>query len=112
MKKKLLVIISTDNKDMIKFALNFTYNVKTDKTLEDVKLFFFGTSEKEISQNEQLQMQFIKIVKEGDFIPVACINVANNYNIKDKLESLGFKLTQIGEDISESINSGYIPLTF
>ncbi len=90
MLKKLLVIISNENKDMIKFALNFTLNVKQSGNYEDVKLFFFGPSQKIISENEDLQKLFVKVVQDGKFTPVACINVSNAYGIKQKLEEIGF----------------------
>ncbi len=112
MLKKLLVIISNENKDMIKFALNFTLNVKQSGNYEDVKLFFFGPSQKIISENQDLQKLFVKVVQEGKFAPVACINVSNAYGIKQKLEEIGFTLTPIGADITKAINSDYIPLTF
>lgn len=110
--KKLLVVISTENKEMIKFTLNFTLNMKQSGNYEDVKLFFFGPSEKAISQDDDLQKFFVKVVNDGKFAPVACVNVANNYGIKQELEKVGFRLTPIGVDITKSINDDYVTLTF
>jgi len=110
--KKLLVVISTESKEMIKFALNFTLNMKQSGDYEDVRLFFFGPSEKVISQDDDLQKLFVKVVNDGKFVPVACINVANNYGIKQELEKVGFRLTPIGVDITKSINADYVTLTF
>lgn len=112
MSKKLLVVISNDNVDMIKFALTFTFNVKQSGKFEDVKLFFFGPSEKVLSENEEVKKLFLKISKDGNFTSVACINVANFYGIKEKLESLNITLNPIGADITKAVNEDYVPMTF
>ena len=75
-------------------------------------VFSFGPSEKVLSENEEVKKLFLKISKEGNFTPVACINVANHYGIKEKLESLNITLTPIGADVTKAVNADYVPMTF
>ncbi len=109
--KKILIIASSGDRDMIKFTFGFVLNTKKSQSVEDIKLFFFGPSEKTISNDEDLQKMLADTIKVG-ISPLACINVSKAYNVSSILEKIGFSLVPIGQEIIKKINDEYLPLTF
>lgn len=111
MKQKVLVIVSTENKEKALGALVFTQNSIKNQRFEDTKLILFGPSEKLVSEDPALQGVVADIVSmKGE--PVACKFISDMHNISSQLTSIGFKLEYVGDPIGQFINDGYIPMVF
>ncbi len=111
MKQKVLVIISTENKENALGALMFVQNSIKNKRFEDLKLILFGPSEKLASTDQALQSIIADIVSMNGS-PVACKAISDMHNIGKELTSLGFKLEYVGDPIGQFINDGYLPMVF
>jgi len=106
MTSKLLIIIASENPEVIKTALTYTYTAYKERWLDDIKLVFFGPSEKTLAKEEELQPTISKLQREG-IIPLACKAVAQEENIEEKLIDLGITVEYIGSYISQKIREGY-----
>ncbi len=81
------------------------------KPYEDVKLFFFGPSEKVVTEDKEIKDAISNIIKLG-VNPYACVNVANAMGVTLKLKEAGFNVLGIGKGIADSVNAGYVPIVF
>ncbi|MGB9735681.1 MAG: hypothetical protein ACP5JP_00390 [bacterium] len=111
MKQKILVIVSTENKEKALSALVFVQNSLKNKRFEDIKLILFGPSEKLASNDQALQSIITDIVSMGGS-PLACKAISDMHNIGKELTAMGFKLEYVGDPIGNLINNGYIPMVF
>ncbi len=104
---KILSIISSKEKDKISLGINFSARQK--QAGHDVRVLFFGQSEVSIANDEELS----KLISDsfGSEKPSACIFVAQNAKIEDKLGSK-VNLVKAGEYITKSIDEGYVPISF
>lgn len=108
--KVLMIITSSDEKG--KNALRLARGFAINKRFEDFKVFFFGSSQKMITELEgDYRGYFEDLVRLGA-IDGACIGIADAIGVKDKLERMNIKLAYANERISYYINNGYIPLVF
>ena len=104
---KILSIISNKEKDKISLGINFS--VRQQQAGHDVRVLFFGPSEVAVASDEELGKLVGDSFKDGK--PSACIFVAQNAKIEDKLgEKLN--LVKAGEYITKSIDEGYTPISF
>ncbi|MCL4478451.1 MAG: hypothetical protein M1381_05030 [Deltaproteobacteria bacterium] len=111
MKQKVLVIVSTENREKALGALVFVQNSLKNGRFEDLKLILFGPSEKLASADQALQSIIADIVSmKGN--PIACKAISDMHNIGKELTSLGFKLEYVGDPIGQFINDGYLPMVF
>lgn len=108
--KKLLVLISTAEKEKALTGLLYSVNALKRNWYEDVKVYFMGPIEKLITEDKDIQdkMQALFEFKP----PFACKAVSDKENISSELEKLGYQLEYIGQSISDDINNGYIPMVF
>lgn len=110
-KKKVLIIVSSADKDVIMPALNLALNSKKAGLYEDVKLHFFGASQKVAAEDTEIQQRIAELIKEG-INPVACVNLSKKFDVTVQLDDMGFNQVPIGPEIANLINDGYIPLVF
>jgi hypothetical protein len=108
--KKLLIIISTGNKEKALAGLMYAKNAWAASWFDDIKIFFFGPSEK-------LILDDIEVVKEIDRISImgesyACKAISEKQNLSKALENKGIKVIGVGPIISKFINQGYIPMVW
>ncbi|MGC8611481.1 MAG: hypothetical protein ACP5F2_02800 [Athalassotoga sp.] len=111
MSKKVLMIISNGDKNVISAAMTFAAVSFENKLYSDLKVFFFGPSEKVISEDKDLQASLSKLIKDG-ITPVACVNVGNAFNITPKLNALGFNMMPVGKAIADLVNQDYVTMVF
>jgi len=110
MAKALYLIMSGDEK--FEYALRMAYNTSKGKAFEDVKVIFFGPSQKRLTEIDgELKNMFQEMLKNQK-IDSACINAAEMMSIKPQLESLGISLLPAGQRVAYYINQGYEVLTF
>lgn len=110
MANKVLVIISTAEKEKAKIGIMYATNALKKEWLEDVKVFFFGPFEKLIAEDKELQLQVEGLIQYST--PSVCKLISDNEGISDNLSSLGYELDYIGSTISNYIKDGYIPMVF
>ena len=111
MKQKVLVIVSTENKEKALGALVFVQNSIKNKRFEDLKLILFGPSEKLASTDQALKSIIADIVSMNNS-PVACKAISDMHNIGNELTARGFKLEYVVDPIGQFINDGYVPMVF
>lgn len=110
MSKVLFLIMSGDEK--FDLAMRMAYNSLKNKRFEDLKVIFFGPSQKRLTQLEGDTKNMFQEMLNSKAIDSACIGVALNMNIKPNLESLGISLLPAGERVSYYVNQGYEVITF
>lgn len=110
MSKVLFLIMSGDEK--FDLAMRMAYNSLKNKRFEDLKVIFFGPSQKRLTQLEGDTKNMFQEMLNSKAIDSACIGVAQNMNIKPNLESLGISLLPAGERVSYYVNQGYEVITF
>ncbi|MEM0141703.1 MAG: DsrE family protein [Thermoplasmatales archaeon] len=103
---KILLIIMSEEEEKIKMPLNFIKN-QSEKGNE-IRVVFWGSSEKTLANNQALQESFRSL---GQIGPKACVNTAKANGIADQL-SKKFELVPVGGYIAESIEEGYVTITF
>lgn len=107
---KVIVVISTDEKEKALTGLLYATNALKKNWLEDVKVFFFGPFEKLVAQDKEVQEKVNELQKYST--PSACKFISDNDQITVSLETLGYEVDYIGVTISEFIKKGYVPMVF
>ncbi|MBP1357260.1 MAG: DsrE family protein [Sulfolobus sp.] len=110
MAKVLFLITSGDDKFDLGFVM--AYNSFKNKRYDDIKIIFFGPSQKKLTQLSGDQENMFKELLQNKVVDSACIRVANRMNIKPDLEKLGVNLMPVGERVSYYVNQGYEVITF
>ncbi|MEM3776935.1 MAG: DsrE family protein [Metallosphaera sp.] len=108
--KVVFLIMSGDEK--LGLALRMAYNSAKNKRYDDIKLLFFGPSQKSLTTLQgDLKNMFEQLLKDG-VVDSACVGVAENMGLKDPLLQMGLRLTPMGETLSKYVNQGYEVITF
>jgi len=110
MSKVLFVITSSDEK--FDYSMVVVYNSMKFKRYEDMKVIFFGPSQKRLTQLDGNLKEMFQELINNKVVDSACIGVAELLNIKPQLERLGVPLMRVGERIAEYIKQGYEVITF
>lgn len=116
MARKLLVIISSGEEAMDKALTGMMYamNVKKNNWLDDVKVIFFGPSERMIinAESDSQVGVFLKRLIEQGITPMACRAIAEGEDIIKGLSGLGIEVEYVGPLISSFIKNDYAIITF
>lgn len=110
-KKKLLVIVSSEEKSKISVGINLAINSKKNDSYEDVRLFFFGPSEKVVAEDKEVGEAVSELIRIG-INPYACVFLSDGMEVTPRLKDLGINVVGISKEIADAINSGYVPLVF
>jgi hypothetical protein len=110
MSSKVMVIISTAEKDKALTGILYAKNAQKNKWIDDVRVFFFGPFENLVCEDDDI----IKAASELlDYqTPIACKFLSDRSGTSDKLAELGFNVEYVGALISDSIKAGYVPMVF
>ena len=114
---KLLVILSSSDLNKVLTGLLYATNALKYKWVSDVKVVFFGPSEKFLSSKDSKVLsslkQFLSYTKEK---PLACKFVAEQDGTINDLQSvsaeMGIDVKYVGSIVSSYISQGYIPMVF
>ncbi|MFP3346843.1 MAG: hypothetical protein RXR17_05340 [Sulfolobaceae archaeon] len=110
MAKVLFLIMSDDQKfDM---GMRMAYNSHLKKRYEDVKVAFFGASQKRLTKLEGETKEMFQKMLEEKVIDSACIGVAKSEGLVEKLTEIGIRLEPMGDRVAYYINNGYEVVTF
>ena len=107
---KVLIILSTAEKDKALTGVLYATNLLKHKWLEDVKLCFFGPFEALLAEDKEVQERVAQLAEYQ--VPVACKFVADNDGVSDKLSQLGIQIEYVGQMVSDYIKEGYVPMVF
>ena len=111
MTDKILVIIASGDKEVIKTALNYALNARKNNWIEEIETVLFGPSEKTVAEDQELQQLIQKINEEG-LQPIACKAVADRQNLTENLLQIGINVQYVGKYITDKIRNGYQPMTW
>lgn len=110
MGSKLLVIIATGEKEKALAGLMYARNAMKRGWMEDVKVVFFGPSERLIVQDEQVADEVKDLALIGESF--ACKAISDRENLSAEVEKLGVKVEYVGSIISNLIKEGYLPMVW
>lgn len=110
MSKVLFLIMSDDMK--FELGMRMSYNSFKNKRFEDVKVLFFGPSQKRLTQLEGELKNMFQEMLQNKVVDSACVGVAERMNIKPDLERLGLSLMPAGERVAKYVKEGYEVITF
>ncbi|QRF75470.1 DsrE/DsrF-like family protein [Thermoplasmatales archaeon] len=109
-----LIIISSGEEAREKAMTGIMYavNAKKNNWLDDVRLMFFGPSEKLILSEDEEIRNSMEAIRKAGLVPTACKAIARNEDIEPKLIKNGVNVEYVGTTISNLIREGYSVLTF
>lgn len=110
MVSKLLVVVATSNKEKALAALMYTGNAIRHSWMDDVKVVFFGPSERLMVEDEEASARAREISKAGGSF--ACKAISDREEISGDIEDLGVRVEYVGTIISDFIKDGYIPMVW
>ena len=110
MSKKILVIISTAEKEKALTGVLYAANAMKNEWIDDLKVCFFGPFEKLVTEDKEVQEHVAKLSEYG--VPVACKFIADRDGVSDELANLGYEVDHVGEMVSDYIGEGYVPMVF
>lgn len=111
---KMLVMITSglENKEKLMIGMRFAFNSARKNTLEDVKVVFFGPSEKAIAGDDKEVRELYNSLVEHKVTSIACNGYAAANDLSENIAKLGIKLENISDTIPGFINSGYSVVSF
>ena len=110
MSSKLLVIIASAEKEKALAGLMFARNAIGKAWMDDVKIIFFGPSERLIVTDKQLSDEVIEIANIGETF--ACKAISDREGLSENIEELGVKVEFVGRKISKLVKQGYVPMVW
>jgi len=110
MSKRLLIVIATADREKALAGLMYAKNAWAAAWFEDVKVVFFGPSEKLIVRDDEVanEMQKASVIGES----FACKAISEKEGISEDLEKLGLTVVGVGPIVSKFINEGYVPMVW
>jgi hypothetical protein len=110
MASKIMVIISTAEKDKALTGIMYAVNAQKNKWVDDFKVIFFGPFENLVCQDEKVAQAASQLLDYET--PIACKFLSDRDGISANLEKLGINVDYVGSLISGYIEEGYIPMVF
>jgi len=108
--KVLILVVSDGEKG--KMGLRLARGSIKHKRYDDLKIYFFGPSEKMITELEGEDKELLNELIKMNVVDGACIGYAKKLGIEKKLEELNVSLLPANERVAFYINNGYTVLTF
>ena len=108
---KILVVISTSDKEKALAGLMYATNAKRYGWAEDVKLVFFGPFEKYIANGDRDVIKLVNMAKKLNLDSIACKKIAEDGGFYEKLK-IHVETEYIGKYVSDLISKGYVPMIF
>ncbi len=109
--KVFALITDVDREQALEVGLIYPLNCARNKWLEEVKVIFFGPSEKLAAFDKQVQDKIKEIKGQGVEV-LACKWCADRMGITPLLEAQGITVVYVGPIISRLIRDGWAQLTF
>lgn len=106
-----IIITDTDREQALEVGLVYPLNCAKNKWLEEVKVIFFGPSEKLAAFDIQVQ-EMVQEMKGYGVEVIACKWCSDRMGISEQLEIQGITVAYVGPIISQLIKDGWAQLTF
>ena len=110
MAAKIVIVISTGEKEKALTGIMYAFNAQKNKWLDDVKVIFFGPFEDLVCEDHEVAELAAQLLEFET--PIACKRLSDNAGISDKLVKLGYQVEYVGTIISGLIKQGYAPMVF
>ncbi len=112
--KDLLLIITTgnENPEMARFALTGALRQAKSGRYNNVKVLFYGPSEKFIGNSDESTENTLKELVSLNTVDSACIAIAKFYGVEKKLTDMGIELAPFGERLASYIEKEFQVITF
>jgi hypothetical protein len=110
MTDRVLVIIATGDKSKALTGLMYARNALRRGWLRDVKVVYFGPSERLMAEDADVASAAIEVASLGE--AYACKAVSDRENISEKIDEMGVKVEYVGAIISDYIKQGYVPMVW
>jgi hypothetical protein len=110
MTDKVVVIIATGDKDKALTGLMYAKNALKRGWLEDVKVVYFGPSERLMVEDADVASAAIEAASLGG--AYACKAISDRENISEKIDDMGVSVEYVGSIISDYIKHGYVPMVW
>ncbi len=107
---KVLVIIATENREKILTAIMYAKNTAKYGWLEDIRVVFFGPSEKVLAQDREIAERAGELINLTR--PVACKYIADADDTSNEIAKLGIDVEYVGELIADLVRQGYVPMVW
>lgn len=111
MSDKIVVIISSAEAEKACTGAMYAVNALNNCWVEDVRLIFFGPSEKLLLKNPELQRLLSEFLAMEKTV-VACEFIATRDKTGEQIAALGVQVEPVGKMISDLIKAGYTPLVW
>ena len=108
---KILVVVSTSDKEKALAALMYATNAKKYGWVEDVKVVFFGPAERYIAEDDESFDKYLEKLKGVGVEARACKRIAEIGGFEEKLR-IKIPTEYVGEYVSKLMDQGYTPLVF
>lgn len=105
MADKVVVIIATGEPEKALTGMMYAKNAAKHNWLEDVKVVYFGPSEKLLIENEKISKYAIEIADITETF--ACKFLSDEQNISEEISKKNIKVEYVGTIISDLIKDGY-----
>jgi len=110
MSSKVIVILSTAEKDKALTGIMYAKNAQKNKWIDEVRVIFFGPFENLVCEDDEIIQAASELLDYQT--PIACKFLSDKSSTSSRLEELGFNVEYVGSLISDSIKAGYIPMVF
>ncbi|MFW9959206.1 MAG: hypothetical protein ACFFCT_14135 [Candidatus Odinarchaeota archaeon] len=107
---KLLVIISTGDREKALTALMYVKNTIKYGWISDVKVIFFGPSENLLVSDSDVRESAKELANLSESL--ACKMLSDRDSITDRIEEMGIEVDYVGAIIAELLRDGYTPMVW
>ena len=112
MSNKVFALISTADREVaLEVGLVYPLNAAKKKWMDEVKVIFFGPSEKLAANDTEVQGKIKELLENGVEV-LACKWCSDRMNITPLLENLGINVVYVGSIISQLLKDDWAQLTF
>ena len=109
--KVFALVCSGDREVALEVGLVYPFNAAKKGWMDEVKVIFFGPSEKVVANDAEVQARVKEILEQGVEV-LACKWCADRMGITGKLEAVGIKVEYVGSIISDLLKEGWASLSF
>jgi hypothetical protein len=107
---KLLVIVASGDKDKALTALMYAKNAIKYDWIPEVRVVFFGPSQGLLVNDDDVAKSAAELAKYGPAL--ACKFISDAEGQSEKVSDLGIEVKYVGEEISQMVKDGYIPMVW
>ena len=110
MTDKALVIISTGDAEKALTGLMWARNGMRFGWMEDIRVIFFGPSQKLLLEDERVKKMALEIAEAEK--PIFCKYISDQEGNSQQIEATGMDVQYVGTIISDFLKDDYTPMVF